>query len=84
MLGQGLLEMSTSMLESLGYSMKSATSAEAAMRVVEQLQDDIDLLITDVIMAGMHGKELAVQLRQFRPQLPCLFISGYAADLITD
>jgi YesN/AraC family two-component response regulator len=43
----------------------------------------IDLLITDVIMPGMNGKDLAHNLQSMNPQLKCLYMSGYTADAIS-
>ncbi|MFZ0927233.1 MAG: response regulator [Syntrophobacteraceae bacterium] len=42
----------------------------------------IHLLITDVVMPQMHGRQLAEQLRVIRPNLKCLYMSGYTADVI--
>jgi CheY-like chemotaxis protein len=74
--------MSTIMLESLGYTVLSTMSAVEALRLAREYQGDIDLLITDVIMPEMNGKELAEQIRHLRPDLRILFISGYTADVI--
>jgi PAS domain S-box-containing protein len=77
-----LLEMSTDMLHALGYTVLSAASAEEALRLAREHAGIIDLLITDVIMPGMNGRDLAVQLQTLRPDLRCLFMSGYPADVI--
>ena len=42
----------------------------------------IDLLVTDVVMPRMNGSDLAAALRRRRPDLPCLFMSGYTAEVI--
>jgi len=68
--------------EKLGYRVLSATSPGAALRLLGDYAGVIDLLITDVIMPEMNGKELAAQLKQLRPGLKCLFMSGYTADVI--
>lgn len=44
----------------------------------------IDLLLTDVIMPRVNGRDLAHQLMAIRPTMQCLFMSGYAADIIAD
>jgi len=75
-----LLHLSTTMLESLGYTVLSAVNGDAAMSLVRDYFDAIDLLITDMIMPGMNGRELAARLRRLRPGLRCLFISGYAPE----
>jgi len=64
-------------LERLGYAVREADGAEAALQIIDGA-DTIDLLLTDVIMpGGMNGKELAIQARRKRPDLPILFTSGY-------
>ena len=77
-----LLHLSTTMLESLGYTVLGANSGDAALRLVQDQDDAIDLLITDLVMPGISGRELAARLQQIRPALPCLFISGYAPENI--
>jgi YesN/AraC family two-component response regulator len=52
------------------------------MHLVKEHQGDIHLLITDVVMPEMNGRELAEQLRAIRPNLKCLYMSGYTADAI--
>ena len=53
-----------------------------AIQLVEEHPEDIHLLITDVVMPQMHGRELAEQLRVIRPSLKCLYMSGHTADVI--
>lgn len=77
-----LLHLSTTMLESLGYTVLGASGGEEALRLVQGHFDAIDLLITDLVMPGMHGRELAARLQRLRPGLRCLFISGYASETI--
>jgi CheY-like chemotaxis protein len=65
------------MLMDLGYKVVEATSAEDALKLVaEGLEPDV--LVTDHLMPGMTGVELARNLRLARPELPVLLISGYA------
>jgi signal transduction histidine kinase/CheY-like chemotaxis protein len=73
-----LVRMSTAdMLDDLGYEVVEATSAEEALGLI---RDGLipDLLVTDHLMPGMTGAELARQLRVDRPGLPVLIVSGYA------
>ena len=65
------------MLGDLGYEVVEAGSAEEALRLIgEGLEPD--LLVTDHLMPGMNGEELARELRLSRPALPILVVSGYA------
>ena len=65
------------MLREHGYTVLSAEDANAALPIIESAQT-IDLLISDVGLPGMNGRQLAEISRQVRPQLPVLFITGYA------
>ena len=65
-----------------GYRIRVAASANDALAMVPTPDALPDLLVTDVQMPGMPGPELARRLRAMRPDLPVLFISGYAEDLI--
>ncbi len=69
-------------VEKLGYRVLTATSPGEAIRLVEGYEGGIDLLLTDVVMPEMNGKQLATRLREIRPGLKCLFMSGYTADAI--
>jgi signal transduction histidine kinase/ActR/RegA family two-component response regulator len=64
-------------LKGLGYSVLQADSGEAALELLDQ-EGMIDVLLTDVVMTGMSGPELARRARQSQPRLPIVFISGYA------
>jgi len=77
-----ILRMMTLILGRLGYRVLFAESARAAMGVAEGFSGAIDLLITDVIMPGQNGQELLTNLRRTRSELPCLFVSGYAPEVI--
>jgi PAS domain S-box-containing protein len=67
-------------LREIGYSVLEAESAAAALDIARGHAGDIHLLITDVVMSGMNGVELAERLRQDRPRVPVLYVSGYAED----
>ena len=77
-----ILNLAERFLTGLGYSVLSADSPEEAIRLSSHHPGEIDLLITDVVMPGMNGKELADQLLALRPSLKCLFMSGYTANVI--
>ena len=65
-----------------GYKVIAANSGEAALAEVAALTRPIDLLLTDMVMPGMTGPELAKQLRAQQPGLRVLFTSGYSADAV--
>jgi hypothetical protein len=66
-----------------GYTVLEARDGEEALRVARQCQGPIHLLVTDVVMPGMSGPQLAELLARDRPELRALFMSGYADEAIT-
>src|SRR5271169_4132925 len=66
------------MLECEEYTVLLANSAETAQRMIERKDLVIDLMITDVVMPDMNGRELAERALTARPQLKVLFMSGYS------
>lgn len=79
-----LREMTRSILEESGYRVLEAAGTQEALRIAQDLDLKIDLLLTDVVMPGSGGSELAKGLATLRPQLKVLFMSGYADDVLTD
>jgi CheY-like chemotaxis protein len=79
---EAILEMITLMLTPLGYTVISAARPEDAITLARSHQGGINLLITDVIMPGMNGRDLARVIAKEAPALKCLFMSGYTADVI--
>jgi CheY-like chemotaxis protein len=69
-------------LEDLGYTVLVAKDPEKALALAAQHPGEIHLLITDVIMPGMSGRDLAQRLSELRPAIKRLFISGFTADVI--
>ena len=69
-------------LEEIGYTILEAHTVGEASSLCEQHQGSIDLLLTDVIMPHMSGRELAEQLKALRPQMKVLFMSGYTDDAV--
>jgi len=67
----------TVVLEDLGYHTQVVGDADAAIPILASAQA-IDLLVTDVGLPGMNGRQLAEIARQSRPSLPVLFMTGYA------
>lgn len=70
-------------LERLGYRVLPARNGAEAIALAEGCDDRIDLLLTDVVMPGMNGAELATQLVLRNPEMKVLFTSGYTEDVIT-
>ena len=79
-----LRELARELLEANGYKVIEAERGEQAIHLVEHSQAPIDLLLTDVIMPGMGGKQLATRLLDLRPGLHILYMSGYADDVISN
>jgi two-component system cell cycle sensor histidine kinase/response regulator CckA len=77
-----VLELTHSMLDSLGYTVMSSGSPEEAVLMAKNYDGEIHLLITDVIMPGMNGKVVSEKIRQARPAMKLLFMSGYTANVI--
>jgi len=66
-----------------GYVVIKAASGEEALRVADAFDGTIHLLLSDVVMPGMKGPELAARLRAARPSIRVVLMSGYAADVVT-
>jgi PAS domain S-box-containing protein len=79
---RALLDLSRRMLEKLGYRVLAAGSPGEAMELAEQHSGEIHLLMTDVVMPDMNGRDLARNLLSLYPNLKRLFMSGYTADVI--
>jgi signal transduction histidine kinase len=79
-----LLSMTKAMLERLGYAVLPASTPREAIRLASEHADEVQLLVTDVVMPEMNGRELADELCKAHPGLKHLFISGYTADVIAD
>jgi len=77
-----VLELCSRMLEELGYRVISANGPNEAIKEVQEYTGVIHLLLTDVIMPEMNGKELAKAIRDIRPDIRCLFMSGYTNNAI--
>jgi len=71
-----------SILEASGYRLLQAENAEQALGLSASYAGKIDLLVTDVIMPGLNGRQLADRLVEERPGLKVLYTSGYSADVI--
>ncbi len=79
---QPLLELGRRILETLGYTVLVASTPQEAIDHAGKSAGDIHLLITDVVMPEMNGRELMEKLCAARPAMKCLFMSGYTTDII--
>ena len=77
-----LLQLNQRMLTSLGYTVLAASTPGEAIRLARESQGRIDLLLTDVVMPEMNGRELAAKLHSFLPTMKQVFMSGYTANVI--
>jgi PAS domain S-box-containing protein len=79
---EAVLNLAKVMLERLGYKVIAAQNPSEAIRISEEYKENIHLLLVDVIMPEMTGRDLAERLTHLRPDLRTLFMSGYTADVI--
>lgn len=79
---EAILALNKTMLEHLGYSVLTANSPLQALRLAAPQAGGIDLLLTDVIMPEMNGRDLAKELTILNPRLKVLFVSGYTENVI--
>ena len=77
-----ILNVSRKMLEQLGYVVLIAASPGEAIRIAKGYTKDIHLLITDVVMPGSTGRDLAKNIVSLYPTIRLLFMSGYTSDII--
>lgn len=79
-----ILSMTSAILQRLGYSVIAASTPGEAIDLAGEFTAEIQLLITDVIMPEMNGRDLAHNLLARRPEMKCLFMSGYTANIIAN
>jgi PAS domain S-box-containing protein len=77
-----LRELTRIFLEGYGYKVLEASSAEEAIETAESFTQPIDLLLTDVIMPGMSGRQLAEKPLSKRPQTRIVYMTGYTDDMV--
>ena len=75
-------EVAVTLLETLNYKVYSASTPGDAIELIKEHSSDIQLLITDVVMPEMNGRELAKIICEINPDIRCLFTSGYTANVI--
>ena len=77
-----LREITRIFLEDYGYRVLEAVDVEEALQIAKTFADPIHLLLTDVIMPGMSGRQLASQILTARPEMKVVYMSGYNDDLL--
>ena len=77
-----ILKMTSKMLDRLGYQVLAASTPAAAIDIARAHPGDIHLLMTDVVMPVMNGRDLAKTVLSFHPVMKRLFMSGYTANVI--
>jgi PAS domain S-box-containing protein len=77
-----LLKLTKRTLEKQGYAVLATSSPGEAIRLAKECSGDVHLLVTDVVMPEMNGRDLAKNLRSLYPHIKHLFTSGYTADVI--
>jgi CheY-like chemotaxis protein len=69
-------------LEMAGYRALTASNPADALQLAQEHAGEIDLLLADVVMPGMSGRDLALEMVSLYPEMKCLFMSGYTSDII--
>ena len=77
-----VLRLSKIVLERFGYKVLTAGTPSEAIQLFQTHEGRVHLLVTDVVMPEMNGRELAIRLRETRPELKTLFVSGYSASAL--
>jgi CheY-like chemotaxis protein len=78
----GVRKIANRILSGRGYRVLEAAEGDEALNIVSQHQDTIHLLLSDVVLPGLSGRELAARIREQRPGIRVLFASGYTDDVI--
>lgn len=77
---EGLREVASTALEACGYHVMIANDGEAAVRMFHEHRHEIALVVLDIVMPRLGGREAASLMRAVRPELPVIFTTGYSAD----
>lgn len=81
---KAILDLGKKILDRLGYTILIAKTPGEAIQQVKNHKGEIHLLITDVVMPEMNGKDLVTKLSSVKPGIKCLYMSGYTADVISN
>ena len=79
-----VLEVFRRHLERSGYTVLPASGGDEALRISADWPDAIGVIVTDIIMPGTHGPALAAQIREQRPNIGVVFMSGYAEEAVSE
>jgi DNA-binding NtrC family response regulator len=79
-----ILRMCQRVLESAGYTVVAASGPVQAIVAAERHRGPIHLLLSDVVMPGMNGKDLQARIEELIPGVRTLFMSGYTADVVAN
>ena len=77
-----VIQVATRLLEKLGYRVLTATAPREALHIAHTSAEHIHLLMTDMVMPEMHGKDLAAEIVALRPEIRVLFMSGYTPEVV--
>jgi len=78
-----LRRLTREVLEAQGYTVLEASGGSDALNLLAEQDGPPDLLLTDVVMPGLNGPQLAQQIRRQLPHLPVLFMTGYTDEVLT-
>ncbi len=79
---EAVRDLARDILQANGYTVLQARHGNEALQICQRHSDSIDLLLTDVVMPGMSGRQLAERLASRRPRMPVLYMSGYTNNAI--
>ena len=79
---EGVRALTSQVLSSCGYKVIEARDGHEALRLASESQGQIELLLTDVVMPRMGGRELSEKLAELHPRMKVLFLSGYTDDAV--
>ncbi len=77
-----VLDLAATILQSSGYKVETALSASDAEKIFHDLDGEVDLILSDVILTDANGVDLVEKLRKVKPELRALFMSGYVGDAV--
>ena len=72
----------TDVLRGLKYRVISASNADAALSIISNDARNVDLLLTDIVMPGINGRDLGKRAQEIRPDLKVLYMTGYSRNAV--